>query len=113
VQRLPRILLEVDSRNPDARRPCGTVEDQVSIACERPLVLGDLVALREIGIEIVLAREDRRLVDSTGKRERGTDGEVDRRAIQHRQCARKPKADGTHVRIGRSAERGAAAAEDL
>ena len=42
---------------------------------ERLLVLRDLVALRQVGIEVVLAREDRRLVDRAAERERRADRE--------------------------------------
>ena len=82
-------------------------------ARQRPLVLRDLIALGQVRIEVVLAREDRRLVDPATERERGADREVDRGAIEDRQRARETETDRTDVRVGRSAERRAAAAEDL
>ncbi len=81
--------------------------------CERTFVLRNLVALRQVGIEVVLAREDRLGLDVAAERERRLDGEVHRLPVQHRQGAGQSEADRTDLRVRRRAEGGAAAAENL
>ena len=76
-------------------------------------VLRDLIALRQVGIEVVLAREDRGGLDAAAECQRGGDGVVDGLAVEDRQRAGLTRAHGAHLRIGRGAERRAAAAEDL
>ncbi len=78
-----------------------------------PLVLRDLIALREVGIEVVLTREDRHRVDPALEGVRDPDGELHGLPVQHRQRARQPEADGADVGVRRRPEPGAAAAEDL
>src|SRR6185503_10344554 len=79
----------------------------------RPLVLRDLVALGEVRIEVVLAREDRLGLHVAAERQRRHDGVVDGLAIEDGQRARLSKTDRAHFRVGCGAERRAAAAEDL
>ena len=52
-------------------------------------------------------------MNRAAERQRRADRTVDRAPVQHRQRARQPEAHRTDVRVGRRAERGAAAAEDL
>ncbi len=113
VQRLARVFLEVNARDADAREPVGGCELHQACAGERLFVLRNLIALGQIGIEVILARENRRRVDPAAERQRGANREVDRTAVQYRQRARKSEADGTDVRVRRRAERCAAAAEDF
>jgi hypothetical protein len=80
---------------------------------ERQLVLRNLIALGQVGIEVVLAREDRSLLDGAAERQRRTDRVVDRGVVQYRQRARQAETDRTDVGVGRRAERRAGAAEDL
>ena len=63
VQGLARVLLEMRAGDADpARDPSHLVLDAAA-GRNRPLVLGNLVALGQVGIEVVLAREDRDRVD--------------------------------------------------
>ena len=115
MQRLAGVLFHVDARDADAAaRPSRAGELDDAAGRERLLVLRDLIALRQVRIEVVLAREDRRLVDPAAERER-------RRGCAKSTAARfstgsapgKPEADRADVRVRRRAERRAAAAEDL
>src|SRR4029079_9579787 len=66
VQRLGGVFLEVDAGDAPLF--------EAAARRQRQLVLRDLVALRQVGIEVVLAREDRRLVDRAAERQRGANG---------------------------------------
>ena len=85
-----------------------------------PAVLGDrlvelrnLVALGQVGIEVVLAREDGALAHLAVERQRGQRGELDGLGVEHRQRAGQPEADRADVGVGRGAEVVGAAAEGL
>ena len=66
-------------------------------------VLGDLIALGQVRVMVVLAREDRRLRDLAVERQPRADRCFDRGAVAHRQRARQPQTDRAGVRIGRRA----------
>ncbi len=70
---------------------------------ERLLVLRDLVALRQIRVEVVLAREDRARVHLAVRRESRADAELDGAAVQHRQHARQTEIERVRVVVGRIA----------
>ena len=95
-----------------ARRAAALVVDPARRR-ERPLVLRDLVALRQVRIEVVLAREDRLDLHRAAERVRGARAELDDPPVQDRQRARQAEADRADVRVRRRAEAGAAAAEDF
>ena len=60
VQRLAGVLLEVQPLDADRHGlAVGQVDDDLALADDRRLVLADLVALRQVGIEIVLPVEHR------------------------------------------------------
>ena len=59
VQRLAGVLFHVDAREADAAALAVDGDVEAAAERERPLVLRDLVALRQVRIEVVLAREDR------------------------------------------------------
>src|SRR5262249_4140245 len=81
--------------------------------CQRSLVLRDLVSLRKIGIEVVLACEDRRLVDMAIERKARADGQIDCRSIQDRERAGKAETHWTHVSVRRGPKRRTAPTENL
>ena len=60
VQRLARVLFHMNARDPDGA--------DAAAGGQRLVELGDLVALGQVRIEIVLAREDRRLVHGASQR---------------------------------------------
>ena len=97
----------------DVARALAGVDDHPPAGGQRPLVLRDLVALRQVGIEVVLAGEHRRLVHVALERQRRGQRQVDRLRVHHRQRAGQPEAHRADVGVGGGAELGAAAAEDL
>jgi hypothetical protein len=105
VQQLPRILFHV---NPvDADTIDGTVRRQ------RLVELRDLIALGQIGIEVILTGEYRARVHGAAGRQRDPHRQFHRFLIEHRQCPRITETDGAHLCIGRRAESGGTGAEDL
>src|SRR5213082_1098029 len=80
---------------------------------ERQFVLGNLVALGEVGVEIVFASEAGMVVDRAVQGERGAHGHLDGALVEHGQSAGEAEADGTDIGVGRIAEASGAAAEDF
>ena len=101
VQRLARVLFHVDARQADPRRAAAGGDLEAAAERQRPLVLRDLIALRQVRIEVVLPREDRRRLHVAAERQRRLDRVVDRLAVEHRQRAR--AARGTPDRPANSA----------
>ena len=113
VQRLTRVLFHVDARQADVLGLTLDSDVEAATQCERQLVLRDLIALRQVRIEVVLAREHRSRLDIAAARECGLDRVVDGLTIEHGKRAWQAQAHGTDLRVRRGAELGAAAAEDL
>src|SRR3954462_4445224 len=86
---------------------------QVPARAQRDVVLGDLVALGEVGIEVVLAVEDRARRDLTAQRETHHDPVGHGLGVGHRQRAREAEADRAGAGVGLLAEAERAAAEHL
>ena len=63
VEGLTGVFLEVNADDPDGVLSAVIFIDQLAIGCQRLLVLRDLIALGQIGIEVVLARENRAALD--------------------------------------------------
>src|SRR5690606_30243922 len=68
VEVLARVLLQVGADDADLLLALGCVDDEVAVFTERQLVLRDLIALGQVGIEVVLAREDAVLADGAVQR---------------------------------------------
>jgi hypothetical protein len=113
VQRLARVLFHVHACDADRRRARAARELDMPAECERPFVLRDLIALRQVGIEVVLPREDRLRLNAAPERQRRTNRQLHGAAVEHRQRARQPETDRTDMGVRRRAERRAAPAEDL
>ena len=77
------------------------------------LVLADLIALRQIGIEIILAREYRARRDLRIDGEPELDRHAQRLAVEHGQHPRIGQIDQIRLRVGRSAVRRGRAREYL
>ena len=109
VQGLAGVFFEVRAFEPDAR----VVDLDPAVDGDRIVVLRDLVVLRHVGIEVVLAREDRSRwhVEVHGLGE--AQDELDRLGVQHRQRTGKAETHRTDVRVGLGAELVRAAAEHL
>src|SRR5918999_5389154 len=91
----------------------GRLEGHAATGSKRPVELGDLVALGQIGIEVVLPGEDAGLVHSAPERHGGPGGQPNGFGVGHRQRAWEPEAYWTHVGVGRIAEGGSIATEHL
>jgi len=113
VQALARVLLEVRTREPD--RPFSAIDDDVNSAAldDGDLVLRDLIALREIRVEVVLAGEDASRVDLAPDGEAEADRALDGATVQYRQYAGKRDVDRRGFTVRRRAELGRGAGEDL
>src|SRR5205085_11935207 len=101
------------ARQADVFRAAIDGDGEAAAQRQRTFVLRNLIALRQVRIEVVLAREDRKRLNVAAERERRLDRVIDRGAVEDRQRARHAEAHGAHVRVRRRTERGAAAAEDL
>ena len=99
VDALAGVVFHVDAGDADALcfRVRLRITSTIAVLGQRLIVLRDLVALGQVRIEIVLAREDRHRVDRAVQRQRGLDGQFHGVAIQHRQRARQAQADRTHI----------------
>ena len=76
-------------------------------------VLRDLIALRQVWVEVVLAREDGARLDIAAARERGLDREVDGLTIENGKRPRQSQTYRTDLGIWRRAKLGAASAKDF
>src|SRR5207244_4641115 len=92
VQIFPRVLLEMG--RPDADAPARSVlpDLQPAVLADRQLVLGDLIALREIRIEVILAGKPAQRRDRAVQGEARADGELDGLAVDDREDARQAAA---------------------
>ena len=109
VQRLARVLLEVRARDADRLRRAVLEHDLDAAVCDdRQLVLADLIALRQVGIEVVLAREHRAARDRAARREAELDRHAHGLGVEHGQHARITEIDEVRLRCSvrrRSASR--------
>jgi hypothetical protein len=80
---------------------------------DRQVHLADLVALGEVGVEVVLAREHALLGDVGADRQAEADRALDRAAVEHRQHAGQGDVHRARLAVGLGAEGGAGAGEDL
>ena len=113
MQRLARVLFHVDAREADEPALPAGVDLHSAATRQRPLVLRNLVALGQVGIEVVLPREHRPFLHLAAEGEGGGDGIIDGPAVQHRERAGQPDAHRADVGVGPGAERGGTAAENL
>jgi hypothetical protein len=103
VQALAGVLLEMQALDADgARAAVFEVEDDLALADDRLLILGDLVAGRQVGVEVVLALEHRDQVDLGPEGQPGSHGLGDARLVRHRQHAGHGRVDERDlaVRLG-------------
>ncbi len=96
------LLRAVGARNLDA-----------AADAEGTAVLGDLVVLRHVGIEVVLAVEGRMAVNLATEHHSTHDGEFHRLLVHHGKRPRIAEAHRAHVRVGLAASLQEAAAEHL
>ncbi len=88
VQRFSGILLEMQPLDADPHRlAVGQIDRDLALADDRLLVLADLVALRQVGIEIVLPVEHRFEIDRGVEAKPGAHGLAHAFFVDHRQHA--------------------------
>ena len=105
VDQLGGVLLEVHAMNAHL--------GERAAAAQGLVVLGDLVALGQVGIEVVLAVEDRAGRELGAEREADHQPEVHGARVGDGKAAGESEADRAGVRVGRVAEGQLAAAEHL
>src|SRR5207302_4174200 len=113
VQQLAGVLLQMGAREPHASFFLVDKEPHFSSDDDRQLVLADLVALGEVGIEIILAREDGAAVDLSLDGQAETDRVLHGLGVRHRQRARQRDVDRAGLGVRRGAERARGAREHL
>ncbi len=113
VQRLAGVFFEVRAGQLHPVRLAGDEKIEVPALHHRNLVLADLVALGQVGVEVVLAREDRQRRHLGLHREAEADGALDRAAVEHRQGARQCQIDRRRLRVRCGTELRRRAAEYL
>ena len=111
---LTRVFFEVEACDADSLfRAIFEFDIDPAIFGKWFVELRDLVALREIGIEVILPSEDRLAVDAAVDRDRSADALRDRLAIEHWQCTGKSEDDGVSLGVCVVAELVRARREDL
>ena len=101
VQRLAGVLLQMQPLDADREAlAVRQIDHDLALAHDRRLVLADLIALRQIGIEIVLPVEHRLQVDLRLKAEAGAHRLAHAFLVDHRQHARHRRIDQRDVAFG-------------
>jgi len=101
MERFAGVLLEVRTSDADGLHGAVVEHDaDRAPADHRMLVLADLVAFRQIGVEIILARENRPGRDGRPDREPELDGHGERRLVEHRQHPGVGEIDQVGLRVG-------------
>jgi hypothetical protein len=113
VERLGRVLLEVRTHDPDHMLLLANRYEHLAIYARRHIVLGDLIALWQVGVEVVLAGEDGTGRDLAAEREPELQRPFDRLPVRHGEGAREAEADRAGLGVLGRAEPGRAAAEHL
>src|SRR6185437_12632678 len=114
VQALARILLQMQAL--DAHTDAFTVlevDGDLTLAHDRVLVLADLVALGQVGKEIILPVEDGTQVDLGLQAQAGADRLFDAFFVDHRQHARETGIDERDLAVGLGSELGRSAGKEL
>jgi hypothetical protein len=96
VHQLARVLLDVMRSIPIAwsrRGSCHRAKCRSPLADQRVVELADLIALRQVGVEVVLAVEARPLVDLGAHRHAGAHRLADALGVGHRQHPRHRRVD--------------------
>ena len=113
VDRLAGVLLQMQALDADLHRLAVDVDLDLALADDRAACTGDLIALRQIGIEVVLAVEDALQVDLRLEAEAGAHRLRDAFRVDHRQHAGHRRVDQRDVAVGLGAECRRSAGEQL
>jgi hypothetical protein len=74
----------MQARDTDSLGPVSSRNLNETELRERFVILRNLVALGQIGVKVILAREDRSLTDAAVQRHGSQDGKLDRLTVQDR-----------------------------
>ena len=110
MHQLARVFFHMDAGDADAFLL--TVDPDVDVPAQADglIPLGDLIVLRQIGIEVILTVHLIEFLNVAVQRQACPDGKLHHPFVQHRQRPRHAQADGAHVGVGFCAEfRGAGA----
>ena len=113
VERLAGVLFHVGAF--DRHLVAGPVDLELDapVVGDRLVVLADLVVLRHVRVEVLLAGEAAPLGDLAAQGQADADGRLDGLAVDDRQGAGQAEADRADVGVGLAAELGGAAAPHL
>ena len=107
VDRLTGVLLQMDALNPN--RPALAffkIDGQLPFAHDRVVELADLIALGQIGVEVVLAVKHAVEVYGCLDAQAGSDRLAHAHFVQNRQHARQSRVDERNIVVGRFAKGG-------
>ena len=114
VQALACVLLQMQPLDADDHALAAQeIDDDLALAHDRALILADLIALRQIGIEIVLAVEHRAQIDLRLQPEPGADRLRDALLVDHGKHAGHGGIDQAHMVVRLAAKFGRGAGEQL
>src|SRR4051794_21521565 len=113
VQRLARVLLEMHPLDTDAVCRPRNVDVEITLDAQRLVVLRDLVVLRHVRIEVVLAREAAPRRDRALQRKADLHGELDGPGVGDGKAAGQSETDRADLGVGCAAEHRRASAEQL
>jgi hypothetical protein len=88
VKALSRVIFHVQPRDADTFSLSAGLNFKSSLNRQRQFVHGNLVALRQIGVKVILAGEARPVLYLAADRERGPQREFQSSFVQYRQRAR-------------------------
>ncbi len=105
VQALAGILFEMNALDANhAGAAVIQVHGHAALSDDWRLVLADLIALRQIRIEVILSVKNGYQIDLCVEAEAGTDGLSDALLINNREHAGHRRINKRHVRVGRAAK---------
>ena len=113
MKRLAGVFLEMKPRDTNALGLAIVCDGKPAAGGQRQLVLGDLIALRKIGIKVVFASETGMFVNSAVQREGGSHAHFYGAPVQNGQCAGQSKTHRADIGIWRIAKSRRAATENL
>ena len=113
MHQLTGVLLNVDSGNADAFFAAFGLNVQMALAAQREIILGNLIGLRQVGVEIVLPILLGIGGDFAAGGKSGLYRILHHLAIEYRQRTGHTRAHRAALGVGCSTELGGAAAENL
>jgi hypothetical protein len=114
VQAFSRVLLEMKPLDADDHTlATKKIHHDLALAHQRIFILADLIALGQVGIEVVLPIEDRVEIDFGFQPETGTNRLREAALVDHREHPWHGGIDQAYMRVRHAAELGRGAREQL